>query len=319
MPNVDVATHDGRPVANEVWRMVPPVEVASAVSDEPDGEPKTRLPSATDERPVPPLFTANVPVQVGAKVKVPPEFVMDSAMLVSDEVANVSAPVCAEPNECWTDETPLLIDEVATQVGMPLKSARTWPLVPGEVVEIAPEPLPKRTVFAWSDAHPVPPFAVGRTPVTSAARLMSEVPTTPAVALRNPWSAPMESVFETLSAEVEAKVETVRFEVVAFDETRLVVVPVVTERFEIDDDAFTTIPSVVVGVSAPETMLQSLIRFAVVEERRLLNDDQSAAKRQPKVDADAVSHVTFPAAYVRPVEKVVVATPTHWPLRYAST
>jgi hypothetical protein len=84
--------------------------------------------------------------------------------------------------------------------------------------------------------------------------------------------------------------------VVAFDAVRFVVVPVETERFAIDDEARMLIPSVVVGVSAPETIDQSLMRSAVVVERRLLNDDQSADARQPKVDADAVSQVTFPAA-----------------------
>jgi hypothetical protein len=144
--------------------------------------------------------------------------------------------------------------------------------------------------------RPVPPFPPGSVPVTSAARLMSEVPTTPAVALRKPESAPIESVFETLRFEVEANEEMVRSEVVAFDAVRFVVVPVETERFAIDDEARMLIPSVVVGVSAPETIDQSLMRSAVVVERRLLNDDQSADARQPKVDADAVSQVTFPAA-----------------------
>jgi hypothetical protein len=48
---------------------------------------------------------ASVPVNDGAKVKVPPEFVMFKTMLVSVEVASVIAPVCAVPNECWSDET----------------------------------------------------------------------------------------------------------------------------------------------------------------------------------------------------------------------
>ena len=34
--------------------------------------------------------------------------------------------------------------------------------------------------------------------------------------------------------------------------------------------------------------------------------------------AEAVSHVTAPSAYVRPVEKVVVATPVHVPLTLPS-
>jgi hypothetical protein len=49
---------------------------------------------------------ASVPVQTGVKVKVVPEFVTLMRRLVSDEVAMVSAPVCAEPYVCWSDETP---------------------------------------------------------------------------------------------------------------------------------------------------------------------------------------------------------------------
>ena len=211
-----------------------------------------------DEALVPPRAIDSVPAHVGAKVKVPPEFVMERLMLVSDEVARVSAPVCAEPKVCWRDETPLLIDEVATQVGIPLKSARTWPLVPAEVVLIAPEPFPKSTVFAWSDAQPVPPEVVGRMPVTSEARSTRPVETAPAVARRMPVRFAIESVFDTLSAEVEANPLTERFEVVAFEETRFVVVPVVTERFEIEEELFTTIPIVEVGVRAPETISHDL-------------------------------------------------------------
>jgi hypothetical protein len=39
-----------------------------------------------------------------------------------------------------TEVTPLLIEEVATQVGMPLDIARTNPLVPFAVTERAPVP-----------------------------------------------------------------------------------------------------------------------------------------------------------------------------------
>ena len=41
----------------------------------------------------------------------------------------------------------------------------------------------------------------------------------------------------------------------------------------------------------------------------LLKVDQSVVDKQPKTDALPVSQVTAPLAYVRPVEKVVVATP----------
>jgi hypothetical protein len=255
--------------------------------------------------------------------------------LVSEEVARVSAPVCAEPNECWSDETPLLMDEVATQVGIPPKSARTWPFVPAEVVATAPLPFPRSTVFASSAAQPVPPFAVGRMPVTSEARFTSPVETAPAVARRMPVRFAIESVFDTLSADVDSNEETVRFEVVAFEETRFVVVPVETERFEIDDDArmlipmvevllieernaidddaFTLMPSVVVGVSAPEMIDQSRTSSSDEVERRVLNEVQSAAKRQPKVEPFAVAQVTFPAENASAPEKVVVARPTHCP------
>ena len=40
---------------------------------------------------------------------------------------------------------------------------------------------------------------------------------------------------------------------------------------------------------------------------------QSAEERQPRTEPEAVSQVTAPFAYVRPVEKVVVATPVHVP------
>jgi hypothetical protein len=185
-------------------------------------------------------------------------------------------------------------------------------------IQVFPGP-PMRSDDDAMVASPVPPFVAPRVPVTSDARLTSDVPTTPAVARRMPLSAPMERVFETRSAEVDANDETVRSDVVAFDAMRFVVVPVVTESCAIDDEARMLIPSVVVGVSAPFAMVQSRIKFADVVESLPLNDAQSAEVRQPKVEPEAVSQVTFPAAYVRPPEKVVVATPTHWLLTYAST
>ena len=78
---------------------------------------------------------------------VPPELVtLKSEPVV--EVAIVIAPVCAEPKECWSEDTPFCMDEVATQVGTPFTSASTWPFVPAEVVAKAPEPLPRRMLFA---------------------------------------------------------------------------------------------------------------------------------------------------------------------------
>lgn len=52
---------------------------------------------AIEERPVPPREAERVPVQLGEKVKVPPELVIAMLRLVSEEVAKVMAPVCAEP------------------------------------------------------------------------------------------------------------------------------------------------------------------------------------------------------------------------------
>jgi hypothetical protein len=177
---------------------------------------------------------------------------------------------------------------VVSPIAIPSDDVANW-------IQVLPGP-PMRSDDEAMVERPVPPFPPGSVPVTSAARLMSEVPTTPAVARRTPVKFAIESVFETRSTEVEANEEMVRSEVVAFDAVRFVVVPVETERFAIDDDARMLIPMVDVGVSAPETIDQSLMRSAVVVERRLLNDDQSADARQPKVDADAVSQVTFPAA-----------------------
>ena len=41
----------------------------------------------------------------------------------------------------------------------------------------------------------------------------------------------------------------------------------------------------------------------------LVKEVQSPVERQPKMDAEAVAHVTFPAANVSAPEKVVVAAP----------
>ena len=93
---------------------------------------------------------------------------------------------------------------VATQVGIPEISESTWPLVPCEVVARREVPLPKTSVFAWTAAHPVPPFGTGRTPVTSAAKSMSAVATTPAVALRKPLRFAKVNEFDAMRFEVEA-------------------------------------------------------------------------------------------------------------------
>ena len=54
------------------------------------------------------LPAASVPVHAGVKVKAPAVLVMLNWRLVSDDVANVIAPVCAEPPpSCWSERRPL--------------------------------------------------------------------------------------------------------------------------------------------------------------------------------------------------------------------
>ena len=67
-------------------------------------------------------------------------------------------------------ESPVPAVVVATQVGTPEMSASICPFVPAVVVESLFVPFPKRSVFAWRFAHPVPPLAMGRMPDTWAAR-----------------------------------------------------------------------------------------------------------------------------------------------------
>jgi hypothetical protein len=271
------------------------------------GNAKVAAPSAeSDEAPIAPvgvtvtmLFVAlPIPDTVSADDDaVPNELYVDEAYGVATDVPPA---VTSDVPSKYT-EFPVVVNDdalvpprliasvpVVSEMAIPSDDVANW-------IQVLPGP-PMRSDDEAMVERPVPPFPPGSVPVTSAARLMSEVPTTPAVALRKPESAPIESVFETLRFEVEANEEMVRSDVVAFDAVRFVVVPVETERFAIDDEARMLIPRVVVGVSAPETIDQSLMRSAVVVERRLLNDDQSADARQPKVDADAVSQVTFPAA-----------------------
>lgn len=89
-------------------------------------------------------------------------------------------------------------------------------MVPAEVVASAPAPFPKRSALAWTAAQPVPPLAVGRMPVMSEAKLMSDVEIAPAVALRKPERAASVKVFETVRFVVEAVPDTWRLVVVAF-------------------------------------------------------------------------------------------------------
>lgn len=83
-------------------------------------------------------------------------------------------------------ERPLEKVVVATKVGTPLTSASTWPFVPAEVVARAPDPFPRRMVFAWMFDCPVPPFETPRIPEMSVVRETREVETAPAVALSMP-------------------------------------------------------------------------------------------------------------------------------------
>ncbi len=88
-----------------------------------------------------------------------------------------------------------------------------------------------------------------------------------------------------------------RFEVVAFDDTRFVVVPVVTERFEIDDELLMTIPMVEVGVSAP---------FVISHDLPKSCDTSAYAERSEKVG--------------RPSDEVATAVGTpDAPVAFAST
>ena len=109
----------------------------------------------------------------------------------------------AEPS--YVSPVPAVV--VATHVGTPETSASTCPLVPAEVVARRDVPLPKTIEFACTAAQPVPPLGTGRSPVTSAARSISEVETTPAVALRKPLSAPSVNEFDAMRLEVEAYCE----------------------------------------------------------------------------------------------------------------
>ena len=60
---------------------------------------------------MPPPATVRVPVTFGLKVKVPPAFVTAMVdvrpFVVFEVVASVIAPVCAEPEDCCTESTPV--------------------------------------------------------------------------------------------------------------------------------------------------------------------------------------------------------------------
>ena len=77
---------------------------------------------------MPPPPTPSVPASVLAKVRVPELLVIVveevSPLYAVLEVAKVTAPVRVLPG-MMMEETPLLIEEVATHVGMPPARART--------------------------------------------------------------------------------------------------------------------------------------------------------------------------------------------------
>ena len=141
----EVATHDGRPVVYELVRN-PPVDDASAVSAVPP-DPKRSDPSTTAASPVPPPATFKVPEVDGVSVKVPDELVIELPKIspLNDcvEVPKVMAPVCAVPYVCWSDDTPLLILDVATHVGVPPLIASTKPAVPLVIADTLPV-VPRR-------------------------------------------------------------------------------------------------------------------------------------------------------------------------------
>ena len=97
---------------------------------------------------------------------------------------------------------------VAVQVGIPFKSASTWPPVPAEVVASADDPLPYRMEPDCIAAQPVPPFETGKSDEpTSAARLIVAVPIFPAVAFKKPERDAMVSSLETARLVVVAFVD----------------------------------------------------------------------------------------------------------------
>ena len=77
-------------------------------------EPKRSDPSATVLSPVPPPTVFSVPEVDGVRVNVPDELVMVlprvSPLNDCVEVPKVMAPVCAEPNVCANEVTPVAVE-----------------------------------------------------------------------------------------------------------------------------------------------------------------------------------------------------------------
>ena len=272
---VEVAIHAGFPF----WsvRINPSVDEATVVKEEAEFA-YNKSPEVNDVNPVPPLFAAiavafHVPDPIVPSVVrfVDPAHV-DSAVFSTLSSARVAfkfavvVPASVPVPEAYktvpdvyevrpvppfaTARVPVISArvEVATHVGVVPFKASTYPAVPAEVVARAPVPLPKTTAPAATFPHPVPPFATPRMPVMSLVRLMSDVATTPAVALRKPVTCPNVNAVEATSCEVDASVEMVTLVVDAFAS---VVFPVV---FSVP--SMVTLPEVSIVVEAVPPILR---------------------------------------------------------------
>ena len=110
----EVATQTGRPVVYELVRKEP-VLVARAVRVAvPVGEPKTRLPSATLVRPVPPVETVTVPVTLAAVPEMLIPWVFVHVLVSASRVVDATV-MLAEPLK----ETPLMVRAVSRMVAVP--------------------------------------------------------------------------------------------------------------------------------------------------------------------------------------------------------
>ena len=168
------------------------------------GPPMRRDDEAIEESPVPPPATVSVPESEGVKVRLEPEPTIVSALVrplvvevvepiptapvnvcpvgpmertpVFEMVTLPVAPETEMPVPATLERTPVLVtlpaeykrpDEkvvVATHEGTPETSERICPFVPCVVVETAPVPLPRRSVFAWRFPQPVPPRTTPNVP-----------------------------------------------------------------------------------------------------------------------------------------------------------
>ncbi len=183
-------------IAGPVWSApTGPSEVMAAVS--PASVPQVMVPVESDLRSQFAAFRAETIRFVVEAI--------DEVMLVVDAYGVVTA----EPRDV-TSEVPLKYTEFPVVVNddalVPPRAMERIPVVspiaiPSDEVANCIQVLPGPPIRSEDEAMvaiPVPPFPPGSVPVTSAARLMSEVPTTPAVALRKPESAPIVSELETI-------------------------------------------------------------------------------------------------------------------------